>query len=77
MADRPFSRYPTPRRLYQNRPLGLALKRYVRDDFYTIKRYVRSCASVFASVSIASADGNRDVDGAGTGSPAIAPPAKS
>ena len=50
IIDPSMHQYPTLTRLCRDRPLGLqlALKRYVRYDFCTIKRWhIRSWASVF------------------------------
>ena len=49
IIDPSMHQYPTLTRLCRDCPLGLqlALQRYVRDDFYTIKRWhIRSCTSV-------------------------------
>ena len=71
----------TPRKRCRNHRLRSALQRYVRDDFYTIRRlHVRSCGDVFSYTrdsksDVYEEDSDVDIDDdAGVGSPAIAPP---
>ena len=59
VSFRPFNRYPTPGRSYQNRCLPLALQNYVSDDVHTIKNllnYAYVLEYTFAAFAAAAAD---------------------